>query len=276
CGQRSMRIIGERPAPERKWPWQVSLQVQKQHVCGGSLIASRWVMTAAHCVFGQRTMVVWGGGAVCDGNVVWGESRSAVVVPVIDFIIHQDYNSSTLQNDIALAQLAFPVNYSARIQPVCLPDKTFMVKTDTPCWVTGWFRLRETDPAHRGLPVLQEVKISILRHEKCNEILKKNTLWDQHIGEGSICSYNEQGKRSCQGDSGGPVVCELSDIWIQVGIMSMGLGCGKKEYLEVYMEVSYYVDWVIARMSQASCLDSIGFLVLILCLMLPLTILVTP
>ncbi|XP_053456328.1 serine protease 44-like [Nycticebus coucang] len=170
--------------------------------------------------------------------------------------------------------LIIPVDYSTHIQPVCLPDKTFMVKTDTPCWVTGWGRLTET--AHIGPSELQEVKVHILRHEKCNEILEKKIWWHQAVREGSICGYDDQGKGSCKGDSGGPLVCELNDTWIQVGIVSWGLGCGKKEFPGVYMEVSFYMDWIIAHVGQASCLDSVGFLVLFLCLVLPLDILVTP
>lgn len=52
CGRRSSRIVGGEPAEERKWPWQVSLQVDSSHICGGSLISKWWVMTAAHCVYG--------------------------------------------------------------------------------------------------------------------------------------------------------------------------------------------------------------------------------
>ncbi|XP_062969459.1 serine protease 44-like [Cynocephalus volans] len=265
CGHRTVRIVGGMPAPERKWPWQVSLQIKDEHLCGGSLIANRWVLTAAHCILGHVEYTVKLG----DTNVRH-ESRTAVVVPVRDIVIHQYYNSiGLIENDIALALLDFPVNYSSHIQPVCLPDKAFMVQADTECWVTGWGKLGETELAPREL---QEAEQSIIRYEKCNEILKKKTSRKTDlVKKGTVCAYNDQGKDSCQGDSGGPLVCEFNDTWIQVGIVSWGIGCGKKGYPGVYTEVSFYKDWLIRQMNQASCLDSAGFLILLLCLVLPLT-----
>uniref|UniRef100_A0A8C8YSK6 Peptidase S1 domain-containing protein n=1 Tax=Prolemur simus TaxID=1328070 RepID=A0A8C8YSK6_PROSS len=245
----AMRIVGGSPAPERKWPWQVSLQTSDKHICGGSLITNRWVMTAAHCIHGHLEYTVKMG----DTNVKH-HSTSAVVVPVEDIVIHQYYNSFTLQNDIALALLAFPVKYSTHIQPVCLPEKTFMVKTDTECWVTGWGKLNQ-----KGETMKQD-------YRRVGQLVK----------EGMVCGYNAQGKDACQGDSGGPLVCELNDAWIQVGIVSWGIGCSSKGIPAVYTEVSFYKDWVNSRLSQASCPDSEGFLVLFLCLVLPLDILVTP
>ncbi|XP_069328138.1 serine protease 44-like [Eulemur rufifrons] len=265
CGQRAMRIVGGSPAPERKWPWQVSLQTNDKHICGGSLITNRWVMTAAHCIYGHLEYTVKMG----DTNVKH-HSTSAVAVPVEDIVIHQYYSSLTLHNDIALALLAFPVNYSTHIQPVCLPEKTFMVKTDTECWVTGWGKLNQKE-----VPVeLQEAELNIIRHENCSEILRaKKGSVGQLVKEGMVCGYNAQGKDACQGDSGGPLVCELNDTWIQVGIVSWGIGCSLKGIPAVYTEVSFYKDWVISRLSQASCMDSEGFLVLFLCLVQPLDIL---
>lgn len=78
-----------------------------------------------------------------------------------------------------------------------------------------------------------------------------------------------------QGDSGGPLVCEFNQTWIQVGVVSWGIGCGRQGYPGVYTEVSVYVDWVKRLLNQASCLDSSAFFILFLCLMLPPSFLIT-
>lgn len=71
-------------------------------------------------------------------------SKNAVNIPVQDIIVHQDYSvMGSIVNDIALALLAFPVNYTVSIQPVCLPDRAFLVQAGTQCWVTGWGRTFE-------------------------------------------------------------------------------------------------------------------------------------
>ena len=77
-----------------------------------------------------------------------------------------------------------------------------------------------------------------------------------------------------QGDSGSPLVCQFQTSWVQVGTVSWGDRCGWKEVPAMYTDVSFYKDWITARMSQASGLDS-GFLILLLCLLLPLGILAT-
>uniref|UniRef100_A0A673U681 tryptase n=1 Tax=Suricata suricatta TaxID=37032 RepID=A0A673U681_SURSU len=272
CGHRSMRIVGGIPAPERKWPWQVSLQIQDRHVCGGSLIASRWVLTAAHCVFGHLEYTVKMG----DIHVKHTSSM-AVVVPVRDIVIHKHYSSvGIIENDIALALLEFPVNFSSHIQPVCLPKKAFMVQAGMECWVTGWGKLKERDAPEDAPEQLQEAKLTIIRFEECNRVLQEQMeTRNPLVKKGAVCGYSPRGKDACQGDSGGPLVCEFNDTWVQVGIVSWGIGCGRRNYPGIYTEVSFYKNWVIDHLSQACAWDSAGFFIL-LCLVPPLGVLAAP
>ncbi|XP_032724383.1 serine protease 44-like [Lontra canadensis] len=273
CGRRSMRIVGGFPAAEGKWPWQVSLQINDRHMCGGSLIASRWVLTAAHCIFGHVEYTAKLGDIFMEEHT----SRMAIEIPVQDIVIHQDYNPiGLIENDIALALLEFPVNFSSHVQPVCLPKKAFMVQGGTECWVTGWGKLNEAGQAGGVVKRLREAELNIIRYEKCNMMLQTEMETSSDlVKEGMVCGYSTQGKDACQGDSGGPLVCELNKTWVQVGIVSWGIGCGRKNFPGIYTEVSFYKDWVIDRLSQACSWDSAGFLPL-LCLVLPLGILVAP
>ncbi|XP_023804214.1 putative trypsin-6, partial [Cyanistes caeruleus] len=43
------KIVGGYTCAEHSVPYQVSLNVAGSHVCGGSLISSQWVLSAAHC-----------------------------------------------------------------------------------------------------------------------------------------------------------------------------------------------------------------------------------
>nr|XP_044610957.1 serine protease 44-like isoform X2 [Equus asinus] len=233
CGHRKMRIVGGRPAEEGKWPWQVSLQTLGRHRCGGSLIARQWVLTAAHCI----------------------------------------KSSETLRHDIALILLAFPVNYSSYIQPVCLSEKAFEENTGAECWVTGWGRLVQNVSSQRPNN-LQEAEQTLLHYKKCNQILKKKIgRRDDPVKEGMICGHQQEGKSPCWGDSGGPLVCKFNDTWVEMGFVSWGISCGRKEDPVVYTEVSFYKEWISEQMSHSSSQDSTGFFSLSLCLVLPLGIL---
>ncbi|XP_013369075.1 PREDICTED: serine protease 44-like isoform X2 [Chinchilla lanigera] len=253
CGQR--KIIGGVPAAERRWPWQVSLQAQGAHVCGGTLISSRTL----------------------DYTVKLGdtdlkhEAPTAVVVPVRDIVIHQKFTRiGGLFRDIALVLLSFPVNYSTHIQPVCLPTTSFRLEADTPCWVTGWGKTREDDKPNNQPTHLQEAELNIVEYRNCNKILKKELkMLMNPVRKGGICAYAE-GKDSCQGDSGGPLVCEFNNTWVQMGIVSWGIGCARKGIPGVYSDVRFYKDWIVQVVSRSTRWDMAGLLMPHLCLLLHL------
>ncbi|CAK7293589.1 Serine protease 44 [Vulpes lagopus] len=269
CGPKSTRRACSVPASDKKWPWQVSLQARDKHVCGGSLIAHQWVLTAANCIIGHEEYTVRLG-----DNLLQPHSETALVVPVEDILCHRFFDDKTLRHDIALVFLASSVNYSSSIRPVSLPRRVLQVEARTECWVTGWGHLEKG--ASAMVPVhLQESKQLILHYRKCNQILQAQ-LRTLHtlVKQGMICGYQEE-KGPCKGDSGGPLVCEFRETWVQVGIVSWGIGCGHKNSPIVYTDVSLYKDWISSHLNQACSLGSAGFFPL-LCLVLPLGILVAP
>ncbi|XP_041618337.1 putative serine protease 42 [Vulpes lagopus] len=271
CGQVTAKILGGEVAGEGKWPWQVSLRINQKHVCGGSLITQQWVLTAGHCILSHFSYTVKMG----DRSIY--EENTSVVVPIRNVIVHPQLSViGTIQKDLALLQLLYPVNFSMTIQPICIPQKTFRVEAGTTCWVTGWGRQEEYGSklvAH----ILQEVDQDIIHHKRCNEMIQKAMTTNKSVVlEGMICGYKAAGKDSCQGDSGGPLVCKFQDTWVQVGIVSWGFGCGRRNVPGVYTNIASYAEWIVNVMNQAASLYSVVLLIPLLCLVLPLGILMAP
>lgn len=91
------RIVGGTDAPPAQYPYQASLRTPaNSHFCGGSIISNRWILTAAHCVYGQTPnsmMAVVGTNYLNSGGTAYG----------IAFIqSHEGYDPQNNQNDIAV------------------------------------------------------------------------------------------------------------------------------------------------------------------------------
>ncbi|RNA13099.1 serine protease 27-like [Brachionus plicatilis] len=106
-GERLNKIVGGQQAVPEDWGWQVSLEYLGLFTCGGSLINTEWVITAAHCIdplnnpssFSIRLGV---------HNRLNPEDHSTSRT-VSEFIIHPSYNDVTEENDIALMKLSVSI-----------------------------------------------------------------------------------------------------------------------------------------------------------------------
>ncbi|ELW53211.1 Transmembrane protease serine 2 [Tupaia chinensis] len=133
---RQSRIVGGSSAALGDWPWQVSLHVQGIHICGGSIIAPDWIVTAAHCVEEPlNNPRYWTAfvGILRQSFMFYGSGYRIEKV-----ISHSNYDSNNKNNDIALMKLQTPLTFNDKVKPVCLPNPGLMLEPEQPCWISGW------------------------------------------------------------------------------------------------------------------------------------------
>jgi len=233
-GQANGRIVGGQETEVHEYPWQVGLVSRngRSPWCGGTLISSTHVMTAAHCTAGNsanKLAVLLGEHNIADGQF----NR----VNVAEIIQDPNYDSQSTNSDFSILRLASPVTFSSAISPACLPAGASQYAGQV-ATVTGWGTLSS---GGNQPTVLQEVDVTVTSNADC-----KNAYGPSAITDLMMCAA-DSGKDSCQGDSGGPLVLEENGRQALVGVVSWGYGCAAAGYPGVYARVTQRMDWIKAN-----------------------------
>ncbi|MED6286558.1 hypothetical protein CHARACLAT_007249 [Characodon lateralis] len=237
------RVVNGQDVRPHSWPWQISLQYNNngewRHTCGGTLISDQWVLTAAHCIRSSLQYRV----ALGKHNLVENENGSVFLAPA-NIIVHENWNSFLIRNDIALIKLVAPVELSDTIHPSCLPAEGFTLPHDAPCFVTGWGRLYTGGPI---ADILQQALLPVVDHATCSQ----SDWWGSQVTQTMVCAGGDGIVSGCNGDSGGPLNCQGSDgSWEVHGVVSFGSGISCNYYKKptVFTKVSSFVDWINTKM----------------------------
>lgn len=240
---RTSRVVGGEDADAAEWCWQVALiNSLNQYLCGGALIGTQWVLTAAHCV----TNIVRSGDAIYvrvgdhDLTRKYG-SPGAQTLRVATTYIHHNHNSQTLDNDIALLKLHGQAELKDGVCLVCLPARGVSHAAGKRCTVTGYGYMGEAGP----IPLrIREAEIPVVSDTEC--IRKINAVTEKIfiLPASSFCAGGEAGNDACQGDGGGPLVCQDDGFFELAGLVSWGFGCGRIDVPGVYVKVSSFIGWI--------------------------------
>ncbi|XP_054729068.1 CUB and peptidase domain-containing protein 2-like [Anastrepha obliqua] len=202
------------------------------HICGGTLISSRAVLTAGHCIWSANRFRNASDYSVVLGNLNrYQRDNNSLVFGVTKISVHPNFNATTYEADVAVLHLdaAVPLNFT-KAYPIPLNDERNL-SAGTVCQVSGWGRTENGGYS----PELRVVDVAVVNRSQCA------TNYGGFIRDVMICAgYMEGGRDACVGDSGGPLVC----VGKLVGVVSFGVGCAEPGYPGVYADVASYVKWI--------------------------------
>lgn len=240
------RIIGGSHVPSGRWPTMVSVHTSSggaTGLCGGSLIAADWVLTAAHCVTPNGQAVAPNQVTVLAGVVSLADT-AAIRRGAAEIVVHPGYNTQTVANDIALIRLSsgVPLNTGAMLS-TSGTDQAWATPGQMVTAI-GWGRT--TNMSYDISTLLKQVDIPVSTPAACKAV------WGKYVGDGQIC-VTTPGVGPCHGDSGGPLMAaNRAGGYVLVGLTSFGpaTGCADPGLPTVYTRVSAYIDWIRQRVPE--------------------------
>ncbi|NXU83203.1 TPA protein, partial [Xiphorhynchus elegans] len=162
---------------------------------------------------------------------------------VKSYTVHERFDSENFNNDIALLQLSSDAGACAAetdtVRAACLPTPELQLPDWTECEISGYGKSEEFSPFYSEH--LKEGHVRLFPASRCTaQHLDNRTVTDNMLCAGDTRHLDD----ACKGDSGGPLVCLKEGRMYLIGIISWGIGCGRRDVPGVYTKVNRYLGWI--------------------------------
>ncbi|NCA68724.1 MAG: serine protease [Sphingobacteriia bacterium] len=232
------RIVGGTAANISEVPWQVALMTSNQfQFCGGSIIAPRWILTAAHCATSALSYIRAG---VTDKRSSAGQD-----IAVARQIPHPGFDTQSYDNDVMLLELTQDLDLSganARAIPTMTAAQVAagLEAPGVNALISGWGATAFNGP---GTNTLLKATVPIVSNADAAAVYGAGSITAAMIAAG----YPGGGVDTCQGDSGGPLAVPdpASAVGYRLaGATSWGYNCAVPGYPGIYARVSAFESWI--------------------------------
>ncbi|CAD7084445.1 unnamed protein product [Hermetia illucens] len=255
CGQRKVQhqglITNGFPSEEGDWPWHAAIyhvdSIIFSYKCGGTLVSSRAVITAGHCVVDNNNIIVPERVLVRLGQhnrlVTNSNTKEYRVYKIIP---HEEFDTTNLRNDIAILKLATEVSFTNYIQPACLWDKSSTDLNEVvkeAGYVVGW-GFNEQDELS---DILSQGRMPVVSFTTC--LSSNRPFFGHYLSDMNYCAGFRNGTSVCNGDSGGGMFFKVNNIFRLRGIVSLAVTredkniCNSKHYV-IFTDSAKYLNWI--------------------------------
>lgn len=261
CGEMSERklhkIVGGSFTPIEAHPWVAAIfRRGNRFNCGGTLIAPCWVVSAAHCfneIKDIQHLSVYLGKTAINETDADREQRFTVE----KLIVHQKFNQTNFDNDIALLKIKSSDGRcavkSASVRTACFPPLHTKLPAGFQCSIAGFGHERHM--AWHNSQYLKKAEVNLISQTDCAKSYNEDQITQNMFCAGSP----DWSTDACQNDSGGPLVCEVSGRAFLFGVVSWGEGCALKNKPGVYTQVTNYNKWIAKKTGLSKYTEGVMF-----------------